>query len=144
MAVVAKKIKYPPAVVSRVTSSIHVDAGKEKFDLGLNLKFNGKGLKVPGYTRKRVLDSAWEISQKGLDLIQEFSMAFPELFECLKRQNSKVAYSFNDIFPDLKDKKEKAMKKCHIIRKWIEARLSAVNLCSVDLDILSKVRKSLI
>jgi 5'-3' exoribonuclease 1 len=58
---------------ARITSSLLVqnqDGGK--VNIGLSLKFESKGLKVLGYTRKA--DRGWEYSKKAYDLIREYTV----------------------------------------------------------------------
>lgn len=43
-----------------------------KTNLGLSLKFEGKGLKVMGYSRK--LERGWEFSDLAVKLIQEYKV----------------------------------------------------------------------
>lgn len=63
-----------------------------KHNLGLSIKFEAKGLKVVGYSRKNegIRGGAgggarqnWEYSDKAIELIREYMIAFPEIFRCL-------------------------------------------------------------
>jgi 5'-3' exoribonuclease 1 len=68
--------------VSRITSSLMVVLNDgTKTNLGLSLKFQGKGLKVLGYTRME--DRGWEYSARAVDLLREYKVTFPELFKKL-------------------------------------------------------------
>ena len=43
-----------------------------KVNAGLNLKFEAKGMKVLGYTRKN--DGGWEYSEKAISLITDYKV----------------------------------------------------------------------
>ena len=49
-----------------------VAADNTKTNLGLNLKFEAKALKVVEYSRKN--RQYWEFSEKALDLIREYKV----------------------------------------------------------------------
>jgi 5'-3' exoribonuclease 1 len=70
--VLAKQLKIPNLVLSRVTSSMTVNCMrlKKSWNLGLEMKFEGKQLKVLGYTRKG--ERGWEFSNAAKDLIVSF------------------------------------------------------------------------
>jgi hypothetical protein len=57
--------------MSRITSSfLVITNNNQKVNLGLNIKFEAKSLKVVGYSRKN--DRYWEYSQKTIDLLKEY------------------------------------------------------------------------
>lgn len=47
-----------------------VATGNQKSNLGLSLKFEGKSMKVLGYSRKS--DQGWEFSEKAVELVREY------------------------------------------------------------------------
>jgi len=75
--------------VSKITSSLMVIlTDGSKVNLGLNLKFQGKGLKVLAYTR---MDSrGWEYSAKAVELLRDYQLAFPKLFQKLDNRGDGV------------------------------------------------------
>ena len=59
--------------LSRITSSFMViTSDGQKNNLGLSLKFEGKGLKVIDYSRKD--GRFWEFSEKAVELIREYKV----------------------------------------------------------------------
>lgn len=58
--------------LSKITSSVIIEHGGPRINIGLNLKFEAKGQKVIGYTRKG--DGGWEYSEKAIELIQEYKV----------------------------------------------------------------------
>jgi 5'-3' exoribonuclease 1 len=79
--VLAKQLKIPNLVLSRVTSSMTVNCMrmKKSWNLGLEMKFEGKQLKVLGYTRKG--ERGWEFSYAAKDLIVAF-MVYSGILTC--------------------------------------------------------------
>jgi 5'-3' exoribonuclease 1 len=69
----AEKLQMTPRALSRVTSSFMVvGQDKQKINIGLSLKFEGKGMKVVDYTRKN--NKYWEYSNKAVELIKEYQV----------------------------------------------------------------------
>ncbi len=59
--------------LARITSSLLLECNDgSKTNIGLSLKFESKGMKVLGYTRKA--DRGWEFSRKAYDLILEYQV----------------------------------------------------------------------
>jgi 5'-3' exoribonuclease 1 len=85
--------------LSKLTSSVMVNLGDSKTNIGLNLKFEAKSLKVLGYSRKG--DAGWEFSNKALELIKEYNMKFPEVVDALERVKS----SFSNLLTAEREKK---------------------------------------
>ncbi|GAA6005367.1 hypothetical protein JCM11491_002675 [Sporobolomyces phaffii] len=74
--------------LSKMCSSLLVLFNDQRVNIGLNLKFEAKGLKVLGYSRKGGDGGAggWEYSQKAVQLIQEYRDKFPEVANALARK----------------------------------------------------------
>lgn len=70
----ARQISYSLRIsglaLSKITSSFMVTSGSQKANLGLSLKFEGKSMKVLGYSRKS--DQGWEFSEKAVELVREY------------------------------------------------------------------------
>ncbi|GAA5965952.1 hypothetical protein JCM3765_004130 [Sporobolomyces pararoseus] len=71
--------------LSKICSSLLVLFNDQRVNIGLNLKFEAKGLKVLGYSRKGGDGGNWEYSQKAVELIQEYRDKFPEVAQALSR-----------------------------------------------------------
>jgi hypothetical protein len=75
---VASALGMSGRALSRITSSFLVITGNhQKVNLGVQLKFEAKGLKVVGYSRKN--DRYWEFSDKTVELIKAYK-ATPKYF----------------------------------------------------------------
>lgn len=108
---VAKKANLSPQFLGRITSSIIFD---DKTDLGLNLRFHGRGQQTLTYTRRietvdrytGQMNSWWEYSQRALELIEAYLAAFPDIFAKLLSEKYDIA-SAATIFSE-SEAKEKA------------------------------------
>ncbi|KAK6598406.1 5'-3' exoribonuclease 1 [Botrytis cinerea] len=90
-------LRLHPLVLSKITSSFQVSAvGQLRVNLGLNLKFEGKKLKVLGYSRRA--DNGWEFSNKAIELISTYMTKFPHFFAGIQRKPQGNDYEESD-FP---------------------------------------------
>ncbi|KAF3158412.1 hypothetical protein TWF788_004744 [Orbilia oligospora] len=94
---VAKHLGLTSLVLSKVTSSFQVQVDDTRQNLGLNLKFEAKKLKVLGYSRKT--GSGWEFSSKAVALISEYMQKFPEFFRGIERRPTADNYLAEDFYP---------------------------------------------
>ena len=83
--VLARRLGLSSLSLSRITSSLLVmlEDGS-KTNIGLSLKFESKGLKVLGYSRRN--DRGWEFSETTARAIAEYKAAFPAPFSNLDSQ----------------------------------------------------------
>lgn len=102
--VIAKSCGLSPFALSQLTSSILVARNNgTSANLGLGLKFERRGLKVPGMTRKSSF-GVWEFSLAARDLVLNYRNSFPALFDSLmenKLTNGRVAEDALDFDLDL-------------------------------------------
>ena len=94
---VSRMLNLNPLVLSKLTSSFFVNSSSLKLNLGLNLKFEGKKLKVLGYSRRT--ESGWEYSQKAIDLIQQYMIKFPEFIAGIIKNPKGDVYEDTDFYP---------------------------------------------
>lgn len=124
---VAKMLNLHPLVLSKITSSFSVSAlGLPRLNLGLNLKFEAKKLKVLGYSRRG--DSGWEFSDKAVQLLSTYMTKFPEFFAGIQRKPQGNEYDETDFYPA-----DKAGGKIKEIAAWLKS-IEAKNFEKVPLD----------
>ncbi|KAK6833246.1 hypothetical protein PG987_007940 [Apiospora arundinis] len=100
-----------------ITSSLFVyTVGNMKVNLGLNLKFEGRKLKVLGYTRKS--NRGWEYSATAQHLIMEYAKNFPDLFVGMMQNPQGNELRETDIFRHLQP--EEATLKVKEIGAWLK------------------------
>ncbi|CAG7851990.1 5'-3' exoribonuclease 1; AltName: Full=Exonuclease 2; AltName: Full=Exonuclease II; Short=Exo II; AltName: Full=p140 [Serendipita indica DSM 11827] len=107
---VANMLRMTGLAVSKITSSLMViSSDGSKTNLGLSLKFQGKGLKVLTYTRME--GNGWEFSAKAVELLRDYKAAFPQLFSKLDNRGDamlKASEVFIGKDPDAQVKAAKA------------------------------------
>ncbi|KAJ6438471.1 exonuclease [Purpureocillium lavendulum] len=96
---VAKQLGVHPLVLSKITSSYQIlNSAGLKLNLGLNLKFEGRKLKVLGYSRKS--RTGWEFSSSAIKLIADYMVAFPDFWVAIQREPQKSEISDTDLWKD--------------------------------------------
>ncbi|RDA95737.1 hypothetical protein CP533_5056 [Ophiocordyceps camponoti-saundersi (nom. inval.)] len=96
---VAKQLGLHPLVLSKITSSFQItNSAGLKLNLGLNLKFEGKKLKVLGYSRKST--TGWEFSLQAVKLIADYMVAFPDFFAAIQKEQQNSDISEMDLWPE--------------------------------------------
>ena len=110
---VAKMLNLNPLVLSKITASFHVEIGEQRLNLGLNLKFEGKKLKVLGYSRRS--ETGWEFSSTAIDLIRQYMTRFPAFIAFIQQNTQGNVYRAEDIYPG-----EDAKAKVKEIQEWLK------------------------
>ncbi|CZT49542.1 probable KEM1-multifunctional nuclease [Rhynchosporium secalis] len=124
---VAKLLNLHPLVLSKITSSFSVSAlGLPRLNLGLNLKFESKKLKVLGYSRRS--DKGWEFSNRAIELLSTYMTKFPEFIAGIQRKPQGNDYEETDFYP-----KEIAGQKIKEIAAWLKS-IESKNFEKVPLD----------
>lgn len=113
---VARDLNLHGLAFSKITSSYQViSVGGLKVNLGLNLKFESKKLKVLGYTRKS--DSGWEFSRKAIQLVADYMNQFPDFFLGVQKNVQKKDVEATDIWSDEKT----ATARVKEIGQWLKS-----------------------
>ena len=110
---VAKVLGLNPLVLSKITSSFSVMLGDDRVNLGLNLKFEAKKLKVLGYSRRSA--NGWEFSSRAVELIRLYMIKFPEFFAGIQRNPQGNIYNATDFYPEAE-----AYIKVKQIQTWLK------------------------
>ncbi len=110
---VAKVLGLNPLVLSKLTSSFQVNVNDSRVNLGLNLKFEAKKLKVLGYSRRG--DTGWEFSEKAIQLIRLYMVKFPEFIAGIQRNSQGNIYNATDFYPE-----SEAPSKIKEIQSWLK------------------------
>ena len=110
---VARLLGLNALVLAKITSSFQVTNDDQKVNLGLNLKFEAKKLKVLGYSRRG--QTGWEFSNKAIDLLSQYMTKFPEFIACIQRNPQNSNYDATDFYPP-----EIAKTKIKEIQAWLK------------------------
>ncbi|PWA02870.1 hypothetical protein BB558_000960 [Smittium angustum] len=136
----AKRLGISGSILSRITAQIMVsDPGKKpaRFNIGLVLKLEGKGMRAPEYTRRS--ENGWEYSELAVSLITEYVTKFEKIFykisELLTR-DSNVQMTVSDLLDE-----DLGIEKSDIeeFKKWVlEANKNLPELVSLESNKFSK------
>jgi 5'-3' exoribonuclease 1 len=111
--VVARQLNMPPLALSKLTSAFNVTSSGLKLNLGLNLKFEAKKLKVLGYSRKSA--NGWEYSQKAIDLLAQYMIKFPDFVAAIINNPTGDGWQDTDFYAP-----EVAKQKVKEIGSWLK------------------------
>lgn len=133
--IVAKRLGISSLGLSRITSTLMVQLKTSKTNIGLGLKFESKGLKVLGYSRKN--DKGWEFSEKCVQVLEQYKAAFPEPFRNLDKRGHDLVTPA-ELCPSAADP-DATVKAMH---RWLVDNgvndLEPVSLFAEQLDKVSK------
>jgi 5'-3' exoribonuclease 1 len=111
---VAKSLRLHPLALSKLTSALSVESNGLRLNLGLNLKFQAKGLKVLGYSRKS--NTGWEFSDKAIELISQYMLKFPEFVAGIAARPQGDIYVDTDFYPA-----DEAKAKIKEVVAWLKS-----------------------
>lgn len=109
---VARNLSLNSLALSKLTSALTVYLDEQRLNLGLNLKFEAKKLKVLGYSRRN--DAGWEFSDKAVALIVEYMTKFPDFIAGLQRNPKGDMYKDTDFYPS-----DVSKQKIREIQAWL-------------------------
>ncbi|KAG7721173.1 hypothetical protein KL933_001145 [Ogataea haglerorum] len=133
---VAKILKFSPLFLSKLTSSYAVEGpGGRRYDIGLPLKFEGKKMKVLGYTRRN--DRYWEYSDLAISLIQEYMKKFPDVFKALMEHKGSSIPSAKEIFKIAEPDKLRA--KLDAVQSFLKEKKSSFVTVSLESESFTKI-----
>ncbi|KAI9812956.1 MAG: hypothetical protein M1826_002739 [Phylliscum demangeonii] len=123
---VARQLGLNALALSKITSSFTVMLKEQRLNLGLNLKFEARKLKVLGYSRRS--RSGWEFSQKAIELVQQYMIQFPEFIAGIQRKPHGDVYLAEEFYPA-----PTAAAKIKAIQAWLTS-IEAKHFERVPLD----------
>lgn len=123
---VARKLGLHPLVLSKLTASFRVNSSGLQLNLGLNLKFEAKKMKVLGYSRRS--ERGWEYSPKAQELIASYMTAFPEFVARIQANPSGDIFNDTDFYPA-----DIAKQKMKEIGAWLKS-VETKSFARVPLD----------
>lgn len=93
----AQRLGIGGHIVARLTGTVFVTSGNAKVNIGLGLRYNSRGLEVPGFSRK--VNEVWLFSNEVGEILKDYSEKFPEVIQNLAAVGNKDVYVVRDIFP---------------------------------------------
>jgi 5'-3' exoribonuclease 1 len=113
---IAQSLSLNALALAKITSSFSVRVDDQRVNLGLNLKFEAKKLKVLGYSRKG--SSGWEFSQAAVQLIQQYMIRFPQFIAGIHHNPQGDMLPATAYFPGTTPEEAKA--KIKEIQAWLK------------------------
>ncbi|KAF7562102.1 hypothetical protein G7046_g2054 [Stylonectria norvegica] len=130
---VARQLGVHPLVLSKITSSYQIISSSGlKLNLGLNLKFEGRKLKVLGYSKKS--HTGWEFSGLAIKLIADYMVAFPDFFAGIQREPQKSDVHESDLWNDPKIAGPRVKEIAAWLKKQETSKFERVPLEAEQLD----------
>ncbi|KAH6611217.1 alkaline phosphatase D [Trichoderma cornu-damae] len=130
---IAKKLGVHPLILSKITSSFQViSAGGLKLNLGLNLKFEARKLKVLGYSRKS--ETGWEFSNLAVKLIADYMVAFPDFFAAIQKEPQRSETHERDLWSDASVASQRVKDMAAWLKKQETSKFERVPLEAEQLD----------
>ncbi|CCF54627.1 putative KEM1 - multifunctional nuclease [Ustilago hordei] len=112
---VAKWCGITSLALAKLTSSMTLAWKDQKVNVGLSLKFEAKGEKVLGYSRKSA--AGWEFSEKTLELVKEYVKTFPEIASMLSHKSGVDITRASQIWDE-----SQVDAKMAQLKDWIKAK----------------------
>lgn len=137
--ILCRRLHISALGLSRITSTLMVqlDDGS-KTNIGLSLKFESKGLKVLGYSKRN--DRGWEFSETTARALEKYKAAFPEAFNNIASRSGDMVTS-SELFPTAEDP-DQLVKE---MKKWLKQEglvdLEPVSLFAEQLEKVSQYGK---
>lgn len=111
---IARNLRLSPLTLAKITSSFSVMMEGKRVNLGLNLKFEAKKLKVLGYSRRA--QNGWEFSEKAVGLLHDYMIKFPDFIAGIQRKPQGDVFQPTDFYPE-----DVAIAKIKEIQAWLKS-----------------------
>ena len=131
---VCRMLHISPMLLSKITSMylIYAPKGTRREDVGLGLKFEGKQLKVLGYTKKR--GRSWEFSDLAVATVNDYMRKFPDVFRALQKYRGNSIPKATDIFRGISEKElDEKLRTIHSYLREVKSNFIKVTLTSDSL-----------
>lgn len=124
----ARVLKISPLFLSKVAGSFLLKDKNSKLNVGLDIKFEVRRLKVLGYTRKG--PKVWEYSPLAIQLLKDYRSKFPKIFQSLQDMCKKNG------LPDASQLGTDAEIK--EVMKWLKKEKSEMQKVSLESESLTR------
>ncbi|GME90621.1 unnamed protein product [Ambrosiozyma monospora] len=131
---VARLLGISGFLLSRITSSFQIEGPDGKrYDIGLQMKYEGRKQKVLGYTKKVY---RWEYSDLAIHLIKEYMSSFPDMFNNMVKLHGTGVPSASLLFGDMDTRA--LMGNIKEVRAFIKQKVLTFKTVSLHSDQLTK------
>lgn len=131
----AKLLNIKTYLLSKITSNYMIyDTGNKKINVGLGLKFEGKGIKTLGYTRKN--GRYWEYSDLAIILIRDYMHRFAKLLSALQSYQSNNIPKASELFPHMSE--DQVSELLRNVKDYLLNKKESLNQVTLSSDSLSR------
>lgn len=132
----AKILGISTRFLSKITSTyMIVDSNNRKINVGLSLKYEGKGIKTLGYTKK--VSKFWDYSDLAINMIQEYISKFPELVNSLTYYKGNNIPKVDELFKGKDD--DFVSEYLRNVKDYLLNKKEYLSQVSLSSDSLSKI-----
>jgi 5'-3' exoribonuclease 1 len=117
---VARSLGLNALALAKITSSFNIKVDDQRVNLGLNLKFEAKKLKVLGYSRKG--ETGWEFSKAAIELLQQYMIKFPQFIAGVHHNPQGDMLDATAYFPGTEAEAKAGVKEIQSWLKEIESK----------------------
>lgn len=124
--VVSKRLNLSKKALSKISSKCMVQAkaaGAKLVNVGLDLKFEARGLKVEGYTKRSEI--GWTYSEAAIRLLEDYVKSFPRFFKNLEAMGDRDEMATEDeLFPATEvpfNEGEEGQESLAKVSQWLKA-----------------------
>ncbi|AOA63264.1 5'-3' exoribonuclease 1 [Komagataella phaffii CBS 7435] len=133
---VAKIVGITALALSRITSSYRiVNGAKKTVNIGLDLKFEGRKLKVLGYTKRN--EKHWSYSALAVNLLQQYQKRFPSVFKIISLRNDSSIPEAKELFPQVPA--SQVDEKVNELVAWVKEQKKSFVVATLESESLTKV-----
>ena len=125
---IARSLNLHALALAKLTSAFSVGVDGARENLGLNLKFEAKKMKVLGYSRKG--ETGWEFSRAAIELIQQYMIKFPDFIAVVHQKPQGDMLDVDEIFPG---DPARARQRVKDIKTWLK-EIESKSFDKVPLD----------
>lgn len=132
---IAKILHISTLFLSKITAKMVVLADNKKFDIGLNIRNEGKRLKVLGYSQRNL--KGWNYSELAIKLIRQYLNSFPLLGKLMAYPGKEIP----DMAKVLGVGPAEAVFKMEAMRTWLKENAAAkhgISFVSLETEGLSR------
>ncbi|GAA5821456.1 hypothetical protein JCM11251_004633 [Rhodosporidiobolus azoricus] len=104
---VSRQCSLSGLALSKLTAMLMLYHGDTRVNVGLNLKFEARGQKVLGYSRKT--ENGWEFSSRAVELVREYKQLFPEIIDTLNQNRGDATRATDFFAPNVVDQRMKQL-----------------------------------
>lgn len=115
---VASQLGVSPQGLSRITGSLWVNTGSDRYEIGLAVKLGSKNMCVPGYVRSSPNGTGWEYTEALITILRNYKKACHWVFEAVDATPEGGEINLPHVFPEVETSDLNDM--VHRTKQWLK------------------------